>query len=247
MKGISIVFKNIVRSAALSMVSGYLEKLGKIAIISYNAAVTMLVAFYVYGDELTSLFLPTVICLLISWAVCFQYMALYEVGLETIFLCFLIDEEINKSKQFKDENGNTIIHPETGKPIGKMRASHRLYKLIGLKKPRIRANKRDVKILKETQRVRAGNGEEDRKMTGKSLKKIFFIDPDDDEPSSSSQSLSLYSSTRQDSAGGVGDPRPSGGSGNFASGRNSSLPMTLEMDQRLQSSTASTKGGFESD
>ena len=228
MKGISIVFNNIVRSAALNMVSGYLEKLGKIAIISFNAAVTMMVAFYVYGDELSSLFLPTLICLIISWVVCFQYMALYEVGLETIFICFLLDEEINKSKQFKDEYGNIIIHPETGKPIGKMRASHRLYKLIGLKKPRIRASTRDVKLFKEGQRARDENmnGETaaDHKFKQKSLKKIFFVDPRDDEPSSSSQSLSLYSSSSRassnsNSAGGNVHPRPSGGVGNFQRGR----------------------------
>eukprot|EP00483_Globobulimina_turgida_P000067 UN00067 len=116
MKGITIILKNIVRASALSMVSGYLETLGKICILSFNTGLAIAFATYYYGDELSSVMLPAVICFFITYVVCWQYMHLYEVGISAIFICFLIDEERNKS-------------------LPEMKASKRLRKIIGAYKP----------------------------------------------------------------------------------------------------------------
>ena len=95
---------------------------------------------------------------MISYAVCFQYMDLYEVGLKTVFICFLIDEEVNLNKSFEDENGKLVIHPKTGQPIGKMRASHRLYTLIGHSKPKIQASERSLRHMTSTSRRHTKHG-----------------------------------------------------------------------------------------
>ena len=116
MKGIAVILKNVVRAAALKMVSGYLEKLGKICIISLNIGFSIAFANYYYEDQLSSLLFPAVICAGITIVICWQYMHLYEVGISAIFICFLIDEERNKSLQ-------------------EMKASKRLRKIIGAHKP----------------------------------------------------------------------------------------------------------------
>ena len=97
------------------MVSGYLEKLGKICILSLNIGFSIAFASYWYGDQLSSVFFPALICAGITFVVCWQYMHLYEVGISAIFICFLIDEERNKSLQ-------------------EMKASKRLRKIIGAQK-----------------------------------------------------------------------------------------------------------------
>jgi len=116
MKGIMVIMKNVVRASALSMVSGYLEKLGKIAIVCLTMAVCMAFAVYYYDGELSSLLFPGIVCLFITVSICWNYMNLYEVGLSTIFICFLIDEERNKKAH-------------------EMKASHRLRNIIGATKP----------------------------------------------------------------------------------------------------------------
>jgi len=113
MKGLALIFTNGGRKAALVMVSGYLAGLGKLCILSLNMAISMLFAKYYYGDgQLSSLIFPALICFLISFVVCWQYMHLYEVGISTLFMCFLIDEQRNKS-------------------MSEMKASKRLRKIIG--------------------------------------------------------------------------------------------------------------------
>jgi len=108
--------KNVLRSTALHMVSGYLEAIGKISIISTTVGITILITYSLYGKEISSLAVPSILYFVIALAICTQYMHIYEVGLQTIFLCFLIDDEHNKD--FKN-----------------MRASDRLLKIIGEAKP----------------------------------------------------------------------------------------------------------------
>ena len=116
MKGIAIVLKNVVRASALTMVSGYLEKLGKICILSLNIGFSIAFANYYYEGQISSILLPGLLCAAITFVICWQYMHLYEVGISAIFICFLIDEERNKSLQ-------------------EMKASKRLRKIIGAQKP----------------------------------------------------------------------------------------------------------------
>jgi len=130
MKGIIVVMKNVIRASALTLVSGYLEKLGKIAIVCLNMAICMAFAATYWEGEMTSLIFPGVICALITVAICWHYMNLYEVGLSAIFICFLIDEERNKKSH-------------------EMKASHRLRNIIGATKPHKRY------LMEKAQSIRA--------------------------------------------------------------------------------------------
>eukprot|EP01083_Nonionella_stella_P100290 282653_1 len=185
MKGIALVFKNVVRSSALAMVSGYLEKLGKICIIAGNLGLCMMFANYYYGNTLSSLVLPMIICFGITFVVTWQYMHLYEVGISTIFICFLVDEERNKSFE-------------------SMKASKRLRKIIGAHKPPkeyLIAHSRSIRhdgVMDQTQKLHFANeakhNEEDLRTMEtmghveyfsdeekKELNRILTVDQDDDE------------------------------------------------------------------
>jgi len=109
--GITLMFRNVVRAAALDMVSGYLERIGLYTVISCSCGITCTVVYYVYSHKISSLLIYIVGSALISWSISSQYMHLFETGLRTMFLCFLIDEEKNKG--------------------GHMKASRRLAKIIG--------------------------------------------------------------------------------------------------------------------
>jgi len=108
-EGILIVMKNIIRASAMSMVSGYLEKLGGIAIVALTTGIMMTITYYIYGDgdiigadsKVTSLTSPGIVYFIISLIVTGNFMHLYEVGLRTIFICFLIDEQRNKHGYMK--------------------------------------------------------------------------------------------------------------------------------------------------
>ena len=65
-KGLSIVMRNIVRASALTMVSGYLERMGKVAIVSFNTGLMLVLLYFFYGDTISSLLFPTLLCAVIS-------------------------------------------------------------------------------------------------------------------------------------------------------------------------------------
>jgi len=134
MKALALIFSNAARKAALAMVSGYLAMLGKVAILALNLALSLLFAVYYYGDALSSLIAPALLCAAISAVVSRQYMHLYEVGIATLFMCFLVDEQRNKAK-------------------GEMKASKRLRKIIGATQSKAeerRAAAEKLRTLKQT-------------------------------------------------------------------------------------------------
>ena len=78
MKGIQLIFSNIIRSATLDMVSGYLELLGKLTIISFNVGLIVLLANYLYGEEISSLLTPALLVFVISLFVEFAVTSLND-------------------------------------------------------------------------------------------------------------------------------------------------------------------------
>ncbi|ETO23840.1 solute carrier family 44 protein member 2 [Reticulomyxa filosa] len=53
--GIMLMFRNVVRAAALDMVSGYLEKIGQYTIVSLSCGITCAVVYYQYSHKISSL------------------------------------------------------------------------------------------------------------------------------------------------------------------------------------------------
>lgn len=172
MKGIAIIFKNFIRAAALDMVSGYLQMLGRICILSVNTGLITFIAIYWYDDKLYSPVNPAMGALCITFFVCWQYMHLYEVGLSTIFICFLIDEERNKNTGF-------------------MRASKKLRRIIGdttVSKATIKKNLKSTRHMDKRSAKQAEWVDHDMEITAKERK--IFSGLDDDESQSHSLSLS---------------------------------------------------------
>ena len=94
MTGIGLIFRNILRATALSMVSGYLEILGKISITAINTGLMVLITNYAVGDEISSLVVPGIVefFFLRSFffvCFCFFFVSLVISPLFWGFLCFL--------------------------------------------------------------------------------------------------------------------------------------------------------------
>jgi hypothetical protein len=95
MKGIELVFKNVVRASALDMVSGYLIGIGQITIVAFNCAITVMICKIVYGNDVSSFLGILLVTVIITYAVSQPYLCLFDTAVNSIFICFLIDEERN--------------------------------------------------------------------------------------------------------------------------------------------------------
>eukprot|EP00457_Paulinella_chromatophora_P002888 gb/GEZN01002893.1/.p1 GENE.gb/GEZN01002893.1/~~gb/GEZN01002893.1/.p1 ORF type:complete len:720 (+),score=43.70 gb/GEZN01002893.1/:64-2223(+) len=95
-----LVWANLVRIAALNLVGEYLLLMGKFMCSVATAGIGAFLLEYQYGSapagRLSSIMMPTFVCFVIGYMVVSFFMALFEVTIDTIFLCFLIDEKCNK-------------------------------------------------------------------------------------------------------------------------------------------------------
>merc|ERR1719229_1717230 len=53
-----------------------------------------------YSNNLSSFLFPAIVIFVISYVVAALFMMVFEVAVETIFLCFLVDEEVHGEAKF---------------------------------------------------------------------------------------------------------------------------------------------------
>jgi choline transporter-like protein 2/4/5 len=93
----ALVWANLARVAALSLVSAFILLVGKLLVAFLTTGLAAISIFHYYGDqELSSLVLPVVVIFLLSYLVAALFMATLDTTAATVFLCFLVDEKYNK-------------------------------------------------------------------------------------------------------------------------------------------------------
>jgi len=93
-----LIWANLFRVAVITFFSGIVTLLGKILIPVFSTAIMAMVLHY-HDDyeDITSVWYPLIIIFIISLCVAQVFMTVYDTTIDTIFLCFLIDEKHNKS------------------------------------------------------------------------------------------------------------------------------------------------------
>lgn len=95
----ALIWRNLARVAALHMVSSFIFFMGKVTV---SLAVTgcfawLFVSVDKYETELSSPVLPICIVFAIAYTISTLFMLVFESAADTIFFCFLVDEEKNKA------------------------------------------------------------------------------------------------------------------------------------------------------
>lgn len=95
-----LIWSNLVRIAVITFFSGIVTMLGKIMIPLMTTAICGLALLNLdpYKTELGSPLLPLVIIFIISFAVANMFLTVYDTAIDTVFMCFLIDEKQNKGQ-----------------------------------------------------------------------------------------------------------------------------------------------------
>jgi Plasma-membrane choline transporter len=94
----ALIWRNLARIAAVNMVGSYLVLLGKImvALATTGLCGLFMISNSYFKEKLNSIVMPSVTIFLLSFLVASLFMLIYETAIDTIFLCFLVDEEHNK-------------------------------------------------------------------------------------------------------------------------------------------------------
>ncbi|ETO26144.1 hypothetical protein RFI_10989 [Reticulomyxa filosa] len=92
---IKLIWNNAMRAALVEGISHYMELFGRLAIASLTTGLCLAIfseASY-YRDNLSSVLLPGLVVFIVSYMIGSLFMLVYEVAVDTIFLCYLVDEE----------------------------------------------------------------------------------------------------------------------------------------------------------
>jgi len=92
----ALIWSNLARVAAISMVGDYLLLLGRFIVALLTAGAMGLAVEHTYGNKISSLVMPCVVIFLLAYLVASLFMVVFETTIDTIFLCFLVDEKYNK-------------------------------------------------------------------------------------------------------------------------------------------------------
>jgi len=102
-----LIWSNLFRVAVITFFSGLVTLLGKILIpLASTGLMALVMLSHSDFEDLSSPFLPLAIIFIISFGVAQLFMTVYDTAIDTIFMCFLIDEVHNK------DGGQMMADPE---------------------------------------------------------------------------------------------------------------------------------------
>lgn len=94
-KGFFLLLRNILRVAAVNIISSFLLLVGKLVIpitttfLAYNA-----IAYGTDSDEISGIVLPCLFIFALSYWIASMFLEIFGMGIETILFCFIADEEM---------------------------------------------------------------------------------------------------------------------------------------------------------
>lgn len=91
----TLLYRNVIRLATVTVVSTYLMTVGKILVAGITAGLGAIITLQYYGTVMNSTILPIVTIFLMAYMVASCFMTTVETVIDTVFVSFLIDEMIN--------------------------------------------------------------------------------------------------------------------------------------------------------
>lgn len=115
-KGFFLLLRNILRVAAINMISGFLMFIWKFSIPLFVTFLCYLgVAYTVPASTVSDIVAPLVITFFISYWIAAMFIDIFSMGIETILFCYIADEEMFAPEaRFADGELAEMIH-ETAK------------------------------------------------------------------------------------------------------------------------------------
>jgi len=94
-----LLLGNILRAAAVHIASSFLEKVGKFLITCSTTAICIYIIYiWDLDEELSSIVWPALVIFLLAYIISAIYMMVLQVGVDTMFMCFLVDEKCNRGQ-----------------------------------------------------------------------------------------------------------------------------------------------------
>ena len=104
-QAVKLLWNNVSRLVIVEGISKYMEFIGRVGIAFLVTGIALIgfISTEFYRDNLSSYAGPALFIFLISYLISSLFMEVLEVGVDTIFLCFLVDEAVNHPPRFAND------------------------------------------------------------------------------------------------------------------------------------------------
>lgn len=96
--GFEIVWSNPLRFAVVGGVGSIIMFIGKLLIASITTVIVWVIFSYSGWGTLISPVLPLIVVFVYSWAISMLFMSVYELAMDTLLVCFIVDESNQKEE-----------------------------------------------------------------------------------------------------------------------------------------------------
>jgi len=94
-RAFKLIWENLVRVSVMCLFTGIVILVGKFCVCFFTTGIVLVVYWYL-GNDLDGVLLPAAVILVMSWVIGSTFMTVFETAVDTVFICFLIDEKHNK-------------------------------------------------------------------------------------------------------------------------------------------------------
>ena len=119
-ESIKLIWSNIGRTAMMEGISKFMEIFGRLSISMFTTGIAILVfnEYDYYDSNLSSVIYPSIVIFIVSYLIASLFMMVFEVSIDTIFLCYLVDESVNETPKFASDaliqHGNSNVLNQAG-------------------------------------------------------------------------------------------------------------------------------------
>jgi len=109
-RAFKLIWENLVRVSVMCIFTGIVILVGKFCVCFFTTGI-VLVAYWYLDTDLDGVLLPAAVILIMSWVIGSTFMTVFETAVDTVFICFLIDEKDNKrtGNMFADKELQEIV------------------------------------------------------------------------------------------------------------------------------------------
>ena len=106
-----LIARNLMRIAAVGVVSEVVVFIGKYFIIMVTTALAYMCMDRVIGDELNSLVGPCIFVAFFAYCIAILFMSVFAMGISTLLQCFIADEEMHPdpSERYATESLSSFV------------------------------------------------------------------------------------------------------------------------------------------
>jgi len=104
-RAFKIIWENLVRVSVMCVFTGIVILVGKLCVCFFTSGI-VLVMYWYFEENLDGVLLAAGVIIIMTWVIGSTFMTVFETAVDTVFMCFLLDEKHNK------ENRTMFAEPE---------------------------------------------------------------------------------------------------------------------------------------